>query len=107
MPTDNPLIRENFERCLDKILDDATNSGQSSIVIQAGKLHRIVGRYQVTNNRIPMCCSVMRSRMQESDETLPNSLKKDGASLQICYLLKNSFHIPIKILKWLNLIISF
>ena len=116
MLADNPPSREDFEKCLDRVLDDArhgilekgpnstvsaftpenirvyfqitTHKGQPSIVIQAGKLHRIVGGYPGKNHRMPVCCGVMRKRMQTGDTILPNSLRKDGASLQICYLLK-------------------
>ena len=52
------------------------HKNRPSIVIQAGKLHRIVGGYPGQNHRMPMCCSIMRSRMQEGDERLPDSLKK-------------------------------
>ena len=116
MSTDNPPTREDFEKCLDKILDDAGHSvlkkgpnitvsaltpeniriffqitlhkGWPSIVIQAGKLHRIVGGYPGKNNRSPVCCRVMENRMQEGDERLPDSLKNYGPSMQIRYLLK-------------------
>lgn len=114
MPADNPPTREDFERCLDKILYDARHSmekgnditviartpendkitfqvtvhgGRHSIVIQAGKLHRVVGGYPGENPRMPVCCGVMRKRMRGGDERLPDSLKMDGASMQIRYLL--------------------
>ncbi|MDE0266962.1 MAG: hypothetical protein OXK17_08105, partial [Thaumarchaeota archaeon] len=51
-------------------------------------LHRIAGGYSGKDHRMPVCCGVMRSRMQECDKILPSSLKKYGASLRVLYLLK-------------------
>ena len=89
MPANSdPPTREDFQRCLDAILNIGRDNGLSSIVIQSGILHRIAGGYPGKDHRMPVCCGVMRSRMQECDKILPNSLKKDGASLRILYLLK-------------------
>lgn len=88
MLADNPPTRKDFQKCLNAILDKARNNGKSSIVVQSKELHKMVGGYPAKNHRMPVCCSVMRDRMQKGDKILPNLLKKDGASLQIHYLLK-------------------
>ncbi|MDE0090909.1 MAG: HNH endonuclease [Thaumarchaeota archaeon] len=89
MPADgDPPTSDDFRKRLDEILDKAVKSGKSSMVVQAGELHRMAGGYPGQGHRMPVCCGVMRSRMREGDKILPNSLKKDGASLQILYLLK-------------------
>lgn len=82
-----PPDKHDFQRCLDIILKIARNNNLSSIVVESGELHRLVGGYPGQNHRMPVCCDVMRKTMQESNEELPNSLKKDGATLQIRYNL--------------------
>ena len=81
--------RQDFERCLNIILDIARSNNLSSIIIEAKQLHKIVGEYPGPNHRMPVCCSVMRATMSESNEELPNKLKKDGASLKIRYHLSS------------------
>ena len=82
-----PPDKHDFQRCLDIILKIARNNNLSSIVVESGELHRLVGGYPGQDHRMPVCCGVMRKTMQESNEELPNSLKKDGATLQIRYNL--------------------
>ena len=76
-------VKEDFQKCLDIILEIARNNNLSSIVVKSGELHRLAGGYPSQDHRMPVCCSVMRATMRESDGELPNSLKKDGATLQI------------------------
>ena len=82
-----PPDKHDFQRCLDIILKIARNNNLSSIVVESGELHRLVGGYPGQDHRMPVCCGVMRKTMRESNEELPNSLKKDGATLQIRYNL--------------------
>ena len=74
----DPPTREDFQRCLDAILDIGRDNDMPSMVVQSGKLHRIAGGYPGKNHRMPVCCAVMRNKMKEGDKILPNSLKKDG-----------------------------
>ncbi len=78
-------VREDFQKCLDIILEIARNNNFPSIVIKSGKLHRLVGSYPGKDHRMPVCCGVMRKTMKGFDKILPNSLKKDGATLEIRY----------------------
>ena len=87
MSTDHPPTREDFQRCLEDMLDDARKSGKSSIIVQSKELHIKVGGYPTPYNRMPICCSVMRSRMREGDKRLPDDLKNDGAKMRIHYQL--------------------
>ena len=89
MPANShPPTRGDFQKCLDAVLGIGRDNDLSSLVVQAGILHRIVGCYPGKNHRMPVCCGVMRNRMREGDEILPNALKKDGATLRIRYLLE-------------------
>ena len=83
MPTD----KHDFQRCLDIILKIARNDNLSSVVVESGELHKLVGGYSGQDHRMLVCCDVMRKTMQESNNELPNSLKKDGATFQIRYNL--------------------
>ena len=82
-----PPRREEFQRGLDRILEEARNLGKPYEDVRAGDLHKSVGGYPARNHRMPVCCSVMRKNMKGSDTILPNTLKKDGASLRIRYNL--------------------
>ena len=84
--------KEDFQRCLDVLLQIARNNNLSYVDIQAGHLHRLVGGYpNQGDHRIPVCCGVMRDMMKKSDQEIPNSLKKDGATLTIRYHLHPNF----------------
>ena len=78
---------DDFQKGLDQMLETARNRGATSTVVKAGDLHRLVGGYPGPDNRIPVCCGVMRKNMKESDKVLPNALKKDGATFQVRYNL--------------------
>ena len=58
-----------------------------SVVITSGELHRAVGGYPSKNHRMPVCCSIMRNEMQESDVILNEPPSGQGASLTIRYRL--------------------
>lgn len=80
-----PPNREDFQKCLSILLEIAKNNKFSSIAIESSQLHRLVCDYSGPNHRMPVCCGVMRDTMKGLDSELPNSLKKDGATLQIRY----------------------
>ena len=82
-----PPDKHDFQKCLDIILKIAKNNNLSSIIVESGELHRLVGGYPGQDHLMPVCCGVMRETMKESNEELPNSLKSDGATLQIRYNL--------------------
>lgn len=78
--------RQDFQKCLDIILEIARNNNLSSIDVKASEIHRLVGHYpNQGDHRIPVCCSVMRDTMKETNKELPNSLKNDGATMTIRY----------------------
>ncbi len=76
--------REVFYKSLVEELRDATEKGFPYIDIRAGDLHRKVGGYP-GNHRMPVCCSVMRSSMNDGDEIREQPPKGDGANLVIRY----------------------
>ena len=77
--------REDFQRGLDRMREDARNCGETSIVITSGDLHRRVGGYPGSDHRMPTCCDVMEKNMKGSDKVLPNALKRYGASFKVRY----------------------
>jgi hypothetical protein len=79
--------RNDFEMTLDRIIGNAKNAGLTSITVRSGDLHMEVGDYPGPNNRMPICCSVMRSRMRPSDEIIEQPPKGNGANLVIKYFL--------------------
>ena len=87
MSSDRPPTRAEIEGYLHKILEDARKKGLSSIVVNAGDLHRMVGGYPGPCNRMTMVCGAMRRRMQDGDEVLDSPPSGDGASVKIRYRL--------------------
>jgi len=83
MPT-----REEFECGLALIFDDAERQRMDAIEVSAGNLHRLVGGYpDPSTHRIPVACNVMRKAIKPGDVSLPNTLKRDGASFAVRYRL--------------------
>ena len=76
-------IRIDFETALEKQLNFARSQGREFKVINSGDLHRSVGGYPGPDNRMPICCSVMRNIMRENDIIVNQPPKGNGASLQI------------------------
>jgi hypothetical protein len=75
----------DFQRVLDELLDDAVTTGQPSLDLSAGELHRRVGGYPGRLHRMPLCCEVMRSAMGPDDVVLEQPPSGKGASLRIRY----------------------
>jgi len=63
------------------------SKGMSSIVINAGDLHRSVGGYPTPFNRMTMCCNAMYQEQQSGDRTVERPAKGYGARLTIEYQL--------------------
>ncbi|MBI4524721.1 MAG: hypothetical protein HY695_13030 [Deltaproteobacteria bacterium] len=78
---------EDFKRELEMILGSSGQEGKRYVDVKAGDLHRRVGGYPGPNNRMPVCCQVMKGRMQKGDEVLDQPPSGQGASLTIRYHL--------------------
>ncbi|MDR1257496.1 MAG: hypothetical protein LBJ86_07090 [Spirochaetaceae bacterium] len=78
---------EIFRKALRKIFDRESKAGASTVVVNSGNLHRLVGGYPGTNHRMPICCSVMRQEMKDVDRIIDSPPKGNGASLSIEYQL--------------------
>lgn len=80
--------RENFENELKAQIDRAQRQKRPHVEINAGELHRVAGDYpDPTKHRMPVCCEVMRSAMNASDEIVFQPDSGNGASLTIRYKL--------------------
>ncbi len=78
---------DRFKNELTKLLSDAKKAGKSSLIVEAGDLHRMVGGYPGPEHRMPTCCSGMRQRMGTGDRILKEPPKGKGATLTIEYFL--------------------
>jgi hypothetical protein len=74
---------EDFREVLNRLFYEAFKKHQDSVEINAGEMHRLAGDYPGTNHRMPLCCSVMRSKMDADagDAVLSAPPGGDGASL--------------------------
>lgn len=81
--------REDFENALNQIFRYKEIMEESEYVdINSGKLHRYVGGYPDTNNRMPLCCEIMYQFQKDGDKIIEDGTKKGyGASITIRYKL--------------------
>jgi 5-methylcytosine-specific restriction protein A len=81
-----PKARD-FEAALNALFADAWRRRLEHLEVEAGALHRQVGGYpDPTNNRMPVCCNVMRAAMRAGDRILEQPPKGAGARLRIRYV---------------------
>ena len=79
----------DFEEALERHFAEATAKGHASIEINSSDLHRQVGGYPAAdgNHRMPMCCGVMRKKMQTGDKIKEETPSGQSSTLTICYRL--------------------
>jgi len=81
---------EDFRQALQGYLAEAAADGRTSVEVNAGHLHRVLGGYSgPQHHRLPICCSVMRAEMDAAsgDEITQEPSAGMGASLTIRYVL--------------------
>jgi hypothetical protein len=76
---------EDFQAELDSIFSFAEEKLLTAVIVELGKLHRLVGGYPGADHRMPICCSVMRKNMMNGDEVLSAPPSGAGATLTIKY----------------------
>ena len=87
MSTTRIPTSEDFYNELSTIFLENEKIGNSSITVNSGQLHRLVGGYPGPDHRMPVCCSVMKKVMRNTDIIISQPLKGQGASLTIRYAL--------------------
>ncbi len=92
--TSKPVIKNNFipdtqtfKQALLQTLKVAQNKGLKEITVNAGELHRQVGGYPGTNNRMATCTMVLKNEMTDGDIIIKDTNKGAGASVTIKYIL--------------------
>ena len=81
------LTATDFEAELERQFARAEAWGETALEVQAGDLHRAVGKYPASNHRMPLCCQVMKRLMSPGDAVVSEPPKGQGASLTIRYTL--------------------
>ena len=81
--------KDDFQEALDELFAFANEKGLRAITIRAGELHRLIGAYPGKDQRMPICCTVMREFMSPGDEIVSAPPKGDGASLEIRYIFQS------------------
>ena len=81
------MNRTDFENMIEQLFSDAREKGLDYKTIKSGDLHEKVGGYPSSDNRMPVCCDVMRKKMKVGDIIVNSPLKGNGASLTIKYKL--------------------
>jgi len=78
---------EDFRNSINEKFRNAQGEAQRSIRIRSGDLHRELGGYPGPSHRMPVCCHVMRSAMNDGDRVIDAPPSGAGASLVIEYRL--------------------
>jgi hypothetical protein len=81
---------EDFDQGLQQLFAEAERAGKTTVVVEAGDLHRRVGGYPGANHRMPVCCAAMRKARGSGDHVLAEPPSGQGASLLIEYALPRS-----------------
>ena len=82
-----PIAKE-LRHQLVEVFRIAEKSVQTSVVVRAGDLHRVVGEYpDRKTHRMPVCSIVMRSAMRTGDVVVGEPRKGQGATPTIRYSL--------------------
>ena len=81
------VTSDEFSKALLEIFRHESSKGKSSIIVNSGELHRMLGGYPGRDHRMPICCNVMRKAMTSKDRILSEPPKGSGASLTIKYML--------------------
>lgn len=83
--------KADFERELKAQFASAARQGKSSITVNAGELHRLVGGYPPTkqgSHAMPTCCDVMHQHYRPGHDALISAPPSGrGASLTIRYTI--------------------
>ena len=77
----------DFTRQLYFVLKNAQRLRASYVGVSARNLHIAVGGYPNRDNRMPLCCAVMRRAKKPGDKILKSPRSGMGASLTILYRL--------------------
>ncbi len=76
-----------FQAELDRRFKQALLDGKSHIDIQSGSIHREVGGYPGSDNRMPVCCGIIYKNMSPADVCLSRPPSGLGATLEVRYVL--------------------
>jgi len=79
-------MRDEFEKVMCQKLSSIEGD---YIDIVSGDVHRLVGGYPGRDHSMPVCCDVMRQRMNGDDFEVEGPLKGKGATLKIRYFRRN------------------
>jgi hypothetical protein len=79
-----PPTKRDFEEAIQRKLREATSEGLTSIMINAGELHGIVGGYPNHDHRMPLCCQVIRENMRVGDSIIQSPPSSSGKSISTC-----------------------
>ena len=80
-------MRDRFQNKLDEIFKTASAAGWPAVVVRSGDVHLMVGDYPGPDQRMPVCCDIMRKAMKKDDKIVRQPPKGKGANLYIRYLL--------------------
>jgi hypothetical protein len=86
-PEVSKMTGDEFRVALQAEFDKGVLTGQHSVRVRSGDLHRVVGRYPGRDHCMPTCCSIMMSVIGSGDKIIKSPPGGKGANLIIEYRL--------------------
>jgi hypothetical protein len=83
-----PPTAWDFQNQLMAILNAARQSGKPHIDVESGHLHTQVGEDPDSNQRMSVCCEVMRKMMRPGDAIVNEPPGGENATLMIRYVVQ-------------------
>jgi hypothetical protein len=78
----------DFQNRLMAILNTARQSGKSYVDVKSSNLHQQVGGQANPDQRMSVCCDVMRRMMRSGDSVLNDPPSGQGPTLMIRYVVQ-------------------
>jgi hypothetical protein len=77
-----------FQNRLTAILNSARRSGMPYDDVESGHLHKQAGGYSNSNERMPVCCEVMKRMMRRGDSVVKELTTRRNTTLVVRYMLQ-------------------
>jgi hypothetical protein len=91
-----PPTAWDFQNQLTAILNSAQRTGMPYVDIESGHLHKQAGGHPHSNERMSVCCEVMRKLMRRGDSVVKELTTGQDATLIIRYMLQASGKLAAK-----------
>jgi hypothetical protein len=87
----------DIQNRLTAILNGARQTGMRYVDIEAAHLHKEAGGYPHSNERMSVCCEVMKKMMRRGDSVVKELADEKDATLIVRYTLQGTGSVSAKV----------